>query len=179
MSSRRRVSLIFFCCSVIACHTGGAQMKTAAGVTEGTRVRVTMDDRSGDRHTGVAMRGPRDSLVLIDSVPARVPGVPSGALRIALPVANIRSIEVSDGRASGQWAVRGAIIGAIGVGAVTYLAVSGDAKASIQPDILAERASRSIGGLAAVGGALVGASVGALLGAVAAPERWHAPIPPR
>lgn len=131
-----------------------AQQRATLTVETGTQVRVETHAAPGERVVGRVLASTRDSL----SVLPRQSGE-----AVTYHVPELRSLEVRGGRDR----QRGALIGA-GVGAGITVVFGGIDAAR------GERGVGEVGGIA-VGNALVGAVVGALL----APTGWQRlPVPP-
>ena len=118
------------------------------GVSAGTRVRVTAPDITYKPFVGRVSMMNSDTLYLAQQ-----------SAQIRIPVAAIKGFEISEGRARWKWAVAGGLIGMVGGGAIGVLAMD-------RNDGIAQF-------IGMVGGALLGAPTGAVVGAIAAPERWY------
>ena len=116
----------------------------------GTRIRVQAAP-DAPPFTGTVWRITSDTLAV---------AVSSGNALLQLPTARVTSIEVSEGRDRLGWGVRGAGIGALSGGLLGAVTLGRDSQGSLA----------AIAGFFA--GAVVGAGGGALVGAIAAPERW-------
>jgi len=127
-----------------------AAAQWAGPLGAGTRVRVTAPSIVPEPVTGVFLSAERDSIRMTAH---------EGGFRMAIPMATVQQLEVSDGRARGRWARWGALAGAIGG---TLIGGSGGSGT----DHAADDWGR-------VGGLLLGAPLGAVAGAVLAPERWR------
>lgn len=124
----------------------------------GTRVRV-LDRSGGERFTGTILRVTQDTLGL---------AVGGGSALVSLPATRLASLEVSEGRERAQGAWRGAGIGLVVGALIGAVAMRGDGTTPGDMGVL-------VGLLA---GGVVGVGSGAVIGAIAAPERWRSvPLP--
>ena len=133
---------------LLAASTAAAQTATPIGVSVGQRVRVQAPTIFGDKRKGDVFGPVADTLFL-----KRREAVE------AVPVSAITSLEVSRGRQRWLWGFLGATAGFFAgglLGAQTYDTGESDID----------------GILASIAGAAIGTVSGAIVGAVAAPERW-------
>lgn len=118
----------------------------------GSRIRVAAPAVAGDPVIGRLLVLSRDTLLM---------SAGSGDARITLPLAAVRSIDLSEGRDRRGWAVKGAGIGLVAGGLLGGLSI-GNADRN---DLAA------LAGFFA--GAVIGTPLGAAVGAIVAPERWR------
>jgi hypothetical protein len=118
----------------------------ASQLSSGQRVRVTAPSVARGPVVGTYLSAASDTLRLLAG---------GGGARLAVPFGAVQRFEVSDGRARGTWAKRGALAG-LGLGLAVLGA--GDSSEGLMYLILAP-------------------PLGALAGALIAPERWsHASL---
>jgi hypothetical protein len=147
--SRRAAQLVALSC-VVALGAPLHAQSDRFHVAVGTRVRVVAI--GNEPFTGSVLRLTSDTLAVAAG---------SGRALVQLPTTRLTSIEVSDGRDRLGWAVKGAGIGVLAGGILGSATLGRE-----EPDGLARLAGFFAGGI-------LGAGMGALVGAVAAPERWR------
>jgi hypothetical protein len=133
----------------------------------GIRVRLTARDTipvqfgSRDRVVGTLTAAGRDSVSILDLDRGRV---------VTVPITSLGRVEVSEGRHSG--AGRGALLGLLagaGAGIASGLVACGGGACSSSGGDFGSAVVLVLG----AGGALGGAGVGALIGAMVRTERWR------
>lgn len=135
-----------------------AQYSRSLGLSTGTRVRVTAPAVFPDRATATVLAAQNDTIVVSRS---------DGTVSLSVPVASIQKLEVSEGRSRLKWGLLGSLGGLLVGGFI------GGSTADTDNDL---------GGLNAMAGffagAILGTGAGAVVGALAAPERWtNYPLP--
>ena len=131
-----------------------AQGATQLGVSAGQRVRVQAATVFPEKQKGVVVAPPVDTLFLKQK----------NSVVQSVPVNAITMLEVSRGRQRWLWGFLGATTGFFAgglLGAQTFDTGEGDI----------------YGVLAATAGAVIGTISGGIVGAIAAPERWHRVYP--
>ena len=88
-------------------------------------------------------------------------GVGGGSVLLQLPLAQLASLEVSEGRDRITWTSNGARYGALGTALVTGFALAQEYPGSL------------VGFVGAIAGGLIGAIGGGVAGAMLSPERWE------
>jgi len=124
----------------------------------GVKVRVTTPDLARDRTVGTVSHVSADTLYLTRA----------GELSAALPLEQIRSVEVSRGIDRARGVLRGAVAGAV-VGALSFglYEAASPSKCDYCPQTLSGKVT-----LQAIGGGVLGAFVGAPIGAAVEKRRW-------
>ena len=121
-------------------------------LSTGARVRIVR--AAGEEpFVGTVARSTPDTLAV---------GVGGGSVLLQLPLAQLVSLEVSEGRDRLVWTGNGVLYGSIGTALATGF-------------VLAQQYPGSLVGFAgAIAGGLVGAVGGGVVGAMLSPERWEA-----
>jgi hypothetical protein len=130
-----------------------------AEVQPGARVRLSAPSALGQTLTGTVLARPHDSVTV-----AR-----QGTLPVTIALADLRSLEISEGKSRSAGAKRGAIIGGSILGVLGIVAAA--AAESCKPDVVFDcyEFSWSAVPLTIASGALYGAGIGALIGR----EKWQ------
>lgn len=134
-----------------------AQYSNRIGIATGTRVRVLAPSIFPERATATVLAAQNDTIVVARS---------DGAVSLSLPVSAIQKLEISEGRSRFKWA---------GLGALAGLFVGGYLGGTIGGKDDTSGVGAAAGFFA---GSILGVPGGAVLGALAAPERWvNYPLP--
>lgn len=128
-----------------------AQFSNRIGLATGTRIRVVATSIFPERTTATVLAVQSDTIVM-----ARA----GGAVSLAVPVSDIQKLEISDGRSRFTWAALGAVAGLFAGGILGGFAGGHDDPSGL---------GATAGFLA---GAILGIPGGAVIGGLAAPERW-------
>ncbi|MEO7367046.1 MAG: hypothetical protein ABIZ36_03755 [Gemmatimonadaceae bacterium] len=134
-----------------------AQYSNRIGLASGTKVRVMAPGIFPERTTATVLAAQNDTIVMARS---------GGAVSFLVPVRDIQKLEISNGRSRFEWAGLGAVAGLLAGGII-----GGTIGGRDDPT-----------GLGAASGFFVGAFQGvlggAIIGGLAAPERWvNYPLP--
>lgn len=138
-----RLAILAVLLSAVIPRDAAAQW-IASQLSSGARVRVTAPRIVPEPVVGTYLSAAGDSVRLLAA---------GGGVRLAVPIAAVERFEVSDGRARGKWAKRGALVG-LGLGLAAASAGDSDEWSNLGFLILAVPS-------------------GALAGALIAPEQWH------
>jgi len=132
----------------------GQVVATRLGISAGTRVRVSAPGIATERSIGQLLSMTTDTLSISTEK--------AGTAILRFPVGSIQRLEVSKGRNRLKWGIFGGVAGGVLGGAIGAAALRYENK----QDPLS-----AIAGF--LGGGAIGLVGGAILGAVAAPERWQ------
>lgn len=134
-----------------------AQYSNRIGLATGTKVRVMAPRIFPERTTATVLAVQNDTIVMARS---------GGAVSFSVPLGDIQKLEISNGRSRFKWAGLGAVAGLFGGGII-----GGSIGGQDDPTGLGAAAGF-------FAGAIQGVLGGAIIGGLAAPERWvNYPLP--